>query len=247
MIVYASIRDVVSDSEVGIDEHECLIQALLSLLCRLMTNQHIHSFELSEYIKCFLSAIDTFEYVAYAMNGAPPCWYRKSIFLSLLNLPSQIQTFGNLRYYWEGSRERSIQQIKPFLINMRSTSSFYKTKLKQMFILQTLKQIEENLILYDLAEEQHNFNSKPYDRYSSFKVYSHNIDLQSYIENQSILSAIVITSPLEGNLFYLCQKIPSSPKSKLHRIEFDDNNGFNKCGMWYAPIFHLWLQSHHFL
>ena len=236
LIVYASIRDVVSDDEVGIDEHECMIQALLCLLCRLMSDDIINSNELTEYVKCFLSAMDTFEYVAYSMNGAPPCWFRKSNFLSLLNLPFQIQRFGNLRYYWEGSRERSIQQIKPFLINMRYTASYYKTKLKQMFIVQTLKQMEENFSLFDSEEEQHIMNPTTYDRYGSFKVYSHTTDLISTIEKKSILSCIVMTSALTGNNIYICQKNVQSSSCRLHTVVFDDDNGFNKCGMWYAPI-----------
>ena len=68
----------------------------------------------THYIKCFSSACDLFENVAYIMDDANPMWYSKGNFLSLLNLPSQIKEFGSLRNFWEGSRERSIQQIKPF-------------------------------------------------------------------------------------------------------------------------------------
>ena len=101
-----------------------------------MSDFEFESNELIDYIKCFLSSCDLFENTAFKLDGSDPFWYKKSNFLSLLNLPSQISKFGSLRNYWEGSQERSIQQIRPFLIGMRSSSSFYKTKLKHMYILQ---------------------------------------------------------------------------------------------------------------
>ena len=94
-----------------------------------MTDEELESPSLLRYVKIFLSSCDIFEHKAYIMKEDDAMWYTKGNFLSLLNLPLQISTFGRLRLYWEGSRERSIQQIKPFLVNMRQTSSFFKTKL----------------------------------------------------------------------------------------------------------------------
>ena len=132
IIFYSSVRDIVGDTEVGIDEFECMVQSLLCFLSRIMSDFEFELNELLDYIKCFLSSCDLFENTAFKLDGSDPFWYKKSNFLSLLNLPSQIAKFGSLRNYWEGSQERSIQQIKPFLIGMRSSSSFYKTKLKHM-------------------------------------------------------------------------------------------------------------------
>ena len=126
IVICGAVCDVVGDSEVGIDEFECMIQTLLCLTSCLISNVHIDRNTFLAYIKLFLSACDLFENKVYIMHNNDAMWYSKGNFLSLLNLPSQVLKFGNLRYYWEGSRERSIQQIKPYLINIRLTSPFSK-------------------------------------------------------------------------------------------------------------------------
>ena len=80
LAVYSCIRDIVGDKEVGIDEHECMIQSFLCFISRIMSDEQIESEELSDYIKCFLSLCDLFENTAYELNGADPFWYKKSIF-----------------------------------------------------------------------------------------------------------------------------------------------------------------------
>ena len=61
-----------------------------------------------------------------------PTWM-KSSFLSILNLPFQIKQFGHLRYYWDGTHERAIQNIKPYLKKARSTDTFFQRKMEEMY------------------------------------------------------------------------------------------------------------------
>ena len=91
-----------------LNEFECTIQSLLCFLSRIMSVEKIDSNQLLHFIKCFLSSCDLFKNTAFKLNGTDLFWYQKSNFLSLLNIPSQIEKFGSLRNYWEGSRERSI-------------------------------------------------------------------------------------------------------------------------------------------
>ena len=236
ILIYSCIREIVTDKEIGIDEHECLIQALLCFISRVMSEEDLEENELLDYIKCFLSTCDLFENVAFKLTDVDPFWLKKGNFLSLLNLPSQIKKFGNIRYYWEGSRERSIQQIKPFLINIRSTASYYKTKLAQMYVSQTLKQMCDNTMLSNLSNELCEDKDMEYSKYSSFKVYSDKEDFQSGLEDRKIISAIVIGTESGDIMFNICQRKKGTNMIVLHEIIFGDSKGFNKCGSWYAPI-----------
>jgi hypothetical protein len=56
-------------------------------------------------------------------------FYVKGNFISLLNLPTQIQRCGRLGGLWDGELERNIQGVKPSLSHLRKNSSFLQTKL----------------------------------------------------------------------------------------------------------------------
>ena len=143
LVIYGSIRDIVPKNKLGIDEHECMNQSLLCVLSRMMSKDFDAHNIILNFINFFLSCCDMFERTTYNLENESllPIWFTKGNFLSLLNLPSQIAKFGNVRLYWEGSRERSIQQIKPFLVNMRSTSSFLTTKISKFHECIYLKQL----------------------------------------------------------------------------------------------------------
>ena len=230
LIVYSSIRDVVGHDETGIDEHEYLAQSLLCFISRVMQDEHLDDINQLHYVKCFLSACDLFENMAYVMDGSNPIWYTKGNFLSLLNLPSQIKKFGSLRHYWEGSRERSIQQIKPYLMNVRSSSSYYKTKLHRMYVTQSLQNMHDD---HSIALSD---NTTQYDRYLSFKVYSDKLNLDTLIVQRNTISVVLTTTMSSFPQYYVCQRDSHTKRCKLFTVKFEDVNGFNKCGLWYAPI-----------
>ncbi len=76
-----------------------------------------------------------------------PFWYRKSNFVSLLNLSDQIKEYGPLYLHWEGVREKFIQHVKPALTNMRTTVSYLVTKLEKIHHDQTLEMLYDNTII----------------------------------------------------------------------------------------------------
>ena len=235
LVIYGAVRDIVGDNEVGINEHECMMQSLLCFISRLMCDDHIESSIILNYIKCFLSACDLFEDTAYIMHGDDAMWYSKGNFLSLLNLPSQVDKFGHIRLYWEGSRERSIQQIKPYLINMRHTPSYFKTKLTHMYVSQTLKTMHSELI--DQFPNRSTYpNEQHYERYSSLKVYSYAEDIEQLVSYGKVLSVVYLSLNSNKPKFYICQRSQHPNKCILYKIDFLDETGFNKCGIWYAPI-----------
>ena len=234
IVIYGAVRDVVGDLEVGIDEFECMIQTLLCFTSRLMSNMNIDTTILLAYIKLFLSACDLFKNKVYIMHNDDAMWYSKGNFLSLLNLPRQVLKFGNLRYYWEGSRERSIQQIKPYLINMRLTSSFFKTKLTQMLVNETLDTIEKDISSLDV--ELDHGSSHHHGRFSSFKTYSAHDDMNFISDGGKAVSVVYLSYKEKPKRFYICQRSNIPRKCFLFQVSFLDDEGFNKCGLWYAPI-----------
>ena len=66
-------------------------------------------------------------------------WESKSNFVSLLNLPLQIENYGPVRHYWEGDRERDIQLFKPLIKCMRKTDSYFKIKMRDLQLHHTLE------------------------------------------------------------------------------------------------------------
>ena len=67
--------------------------------------------------------------------------FEKSNFVSLLNLPQQVEEYGTIYLHWEGVRERFIQHVKPSLINMRSSVSYLVKKMKQIYQDNTLQYV----------------------------------------------------------------------------------------------------------
>ena len=158
------------------------------------------------------------------------CGSQREIFIVIESIPSQIKEFGSLRNFWEGSRERSIQQIKPFLMNVRYSASYYKTKLHRIYVTQSLQTMHDDHTSM-LSED-----SIQYDRFLSFKVYSDKLNLDTLITQNDAISVVMkINNDNEVN-YYICKRNPASRTCKLYCINFDDNDGFNKCGLWYAPI-----------
>ena len=234
-IIYSSIRDVVGDDEVGIDEHECLTQSLLCLISRLLGDDDVKEDTLYTYVKVFLSACDVFENKAYVMNGDDALWYSKGNFLSLLNLPSQIARFGSLRLYWEGSRERSIQQIKPFLLNIRHTTSYFKTKLTHMYVNETLDTMLKELRTHGLMKTNP-YTQAEYERYSAFKVYKASDDINYMLSSGKVISVVFLSLHSRPHRFYTCQRSNVPHRCLLFQVSFLDDVGFNKCGIWYASV-----------
>ena len=183
----------------------------------------------------FLSACDVFENKAYVMNGDDAIWYSKGNFLSLLNLPSQITQFGSLRLFWEGSRERSIQQIKPFLLNIRHTTSYFKTKLKHMYVNETLDTILQELRTNGIMQSNP-YTTSEYERYSAFKVYRQSDDIDCLLSSGNVISVVYLSLNSRPNGFYICKRCDVPYRCLLFKVSFLDDVGFNKCGIWYAPV-----------
>ena len=54
-------------------------------------------------------------------------------FLTLLVLSKQIDRHGDIRWYWEGTSERYIQQLKKELVVMRRTAEYFGRKMLNLY------------------------------------------------------------------------------------------------------------------
>ena len=101
--------------------------------------------------------------------------YNRTNFVSHLNIPNQIEQFGDLRFYWEGSNDIFIYFIKPFIKNVRKKSSFLSLQFNTLNSTTMLK----NLIESENGKEP----AKDYEQSKSIITYSSINDKRIIISN----------------------------------------------------------------
>jgi hypothetical protein len=101
------------------------------MVCLLMTPRDSSVGLIDAHVKLFLSCCNRFA-ESYRGKDQVPFWSTKGNFLSLLNLAQQVEDYGSLRWYWDGTRERYIQTVKKELIAMRKSTSYFQTKMVQI-------------------------------------------------------------------------------------------------------------------
>ena len=143
-LVTQTSEDISKQNLLADKEFRCMIQSLHSLISRLMCNNNISYTEIDSYVKIFLSCCHKYWVAFYADSANSktlnPFW-NSANFLSLLNLPKQIQQFGSMRLHWEGIHERFIQHVKPYLKNMRTSTTYLLLKLQEIHDNHVLKEV----------------------------------------------------------------------------------------------------------
>ena len=210
-----------TDNLLGYNELTIVIQTLYALISRLMQHDFNNSDQIDDYVKLFLSVCHYYENKIGFEEDREPFWYRKSNFVSLLNLNDQIKKYGPVYLHWEGVRERFIQNIKPVLTNMRTTVSYLTKKLQK---------IHQDSILEILYDSHINANSKNQNRYDDFETFENLAEVNSRIQNNDCISGVTIiyAKPMYGVI------IKSKKTYDFHPLEFDDDCGFHSMNLWYA-------------
>jgi hypothetical protein len=72
-------------------------------------------------------------------------WAKTGNFPTLLCLGDQIARFGPVRLYWEGTRERYIQELKTHLLGMRRNPDYFGGKLCLMYRTNVMNWIREEM------------------------------------------------------------------------------------------------------
>lgn len=104
-----------------------------------------------------------------------------------------------------------------------------------MYVSQTLKTMHSELT--DQFPNRSTYpNEQHYERYSSLKVYSYAEDIEQLVSYGKVLSVVYLSLNSNKPKFYICQRSQHANKCILFKIDFLDETGFNKCGIWYAPI-----------
>ena len=93
---------------------------------------------IDRHIKLFLSCCHRFCQLYYH-NNKDPFWATTQNFPSLLNLAAQIEKYGPIRWYWEGTQERFTQTVNKVLVSMRKSTSYF---VRKMIIMQKLGTME---------------------------------------------------------------------------------------------------------
>lgn len=229
VILCNNIEDIIDPTYTpGIYEYQATLQCALALISRLMQHDVDHYNELDDYIKLFLSTFHYYEVAIGFGDKKEPTWYSKSNFVSLLNLPQQVDQFGPLYLHWDGVNERYIQHVKPFLKNMRTSVSYLTTKLQRLHRHSAMEHI------YSSFE---NMNLPTYDRYNDVVIYNDISELNSNIENGESISGVII----EQKKPVYCVVIHKHNMYQLHALQFNDDDGFHRCNQWYSPMY---IESH---
>ena len=138
---------------------------MISYIMTKSTSPHLIK-EVEHSIKIFLSMTHRFEILQDNDSSRKYHWVSKSNYLSLLNLPRQMELYGPLRLYWEGGYcgEGIIQDIKGIL-NHGLSLGWQKNTLKKLYINRSLTfLVDENNSNIDTTK---NFNDidRNYKRY----------------------------------------------------------------------------------
>ena len=225
---FGFIRDLISskdDYEHEILAFESLHYTCLCMISRLMTLEKVSTDEVGDYIKLFLTVLDLCERITFTESSSGMFWFQRSNFLCLLNLPQQIERFGSIRKYWEGSRERFIQEIKPLMKHTRETTSFLKIQLDKLNKGQLTRQL--------CKEVQTNVGNISYNRFKKFLVYDNIETVQQIIMNGEVLSLLRELPCSSDKVFVL---IRDTNGARLHEIIFNDREGKIIYSMFYSPI-----------
>ena len=223
VVLFSHIDQILDKTILGFKEIQAIVQTLNALIARLMTHKKMDVNEIATYIKIFLSTCYFFEKNTFTENDKNiPFWYKKGNFVSLLNLPSQIEQFGPVYLHWEGVRERFIQVAKKVMINMRSSVTYLCLKLEE---------IHSTSIFHSVVHTHMDEEMKKYERYPSLKMYKNLDDIEETVLNYECF--IGIKSKTDGGLY-----VPVQIKKiiYLHEIIMDDQNGFHKCNQWFSPL-----------
>ena len=191
VIIVIQIDTFIDGDTVGIQHIKLLIASMFAMLSRLMTTDNVAIDIIEHHIKLFLSICHYFEgEIGYPTNNDGiklfPFWFNRGNFVSLLNLPKQIDMYGPVRLHWEGSKERYIQRVKPILVNNRSSGTFLLTKMKWIHSLSTFEAINNNIC--GIVTRDTNVTS-----YNGYNIYKDREALLYKLDRYDVISGIVIS------------------------------------------------------
>ena len=204
---------------------ELLHHACLCMITRLMTPHSIEKEEIDDHIKIFLTILDIGERVTFTDSTNGMFWFQRSNFLCLLNLPDQVERYGSVRKYWEGSRERFIQFMKPLMKSTRETASYLKIQLEKLNKGQLMQK------LYKTIQTDEHIST--YVRFKPLVIYDSVEHLETEIKLGGPLSLLRESQLNKDRVFAV---VKGNDCISLHEVLFNDRNGQYICYLFYCPL-----------
>ena len=224
-IILVPITQSLPKNTLALESFQRMILTLNAMVCRLMSSYSSID-DIEDHIKIFLSCCVRF-HTSFYHDPQKNVFWNCSNFMSLLNLPKQIQQFGSLKLHWEGIHERFIQCVKPMLKNMRSSTSFLRIRMQN---------IHNDTIMNNILRKNNTIISrKKYIRFKDIHIYNHVRHIQAHIDSGKCLMAVLFDID-EENTYQFCVIVRHDSEIKCIPINFKDNEGlaFNNC--WFTPI-----------
>lgn len=218
-----------------LDDLKRLLSSCHVMICMLMCKKKIQKERLDTVIKLFLSCCHHF-CVEYYDTSVTEFWFTKSNFLGLLNLPDQIEIYGELGYYWDGVFERAIQALKKILkLGFRKTPSSMN---KKMILLQKYAAMDYIRKGFNLEEDE----EKTQKRYQGgVKIYKNKSEIEVRFEQCRCLSGF--TLPNKKDYIY----VPYSSGRSLFKVVVYKYSapslGEDGLGMYNAKFEHVAMKS----
>ncbi len=141
--LYGKVTTTIEPSIHYGDKYMCMVYSMYVMVAHLLSQQQTSSQQHLQHIKLFLDCCHQFCKATRDATIKPFC-LSKGIYVTLLNLPEQIERFGPLRNYWEGTREQYIHFIKHQLTNMQWTYTSMSSKLTEVYHSSVLDWIMHN-------------------------------------------------------------------------------------------------------
>ena len=142
---HAVIPERYNTSPLVVDCVKKMLHAMHVMLCNLMSPATSSNYAgVDNHVKIFLGCCNQYSRGMYG-DRAEPFWCKTGNFPTLLCLPAQIRRYGPVRWYWEGTSERHIQDVKRFLTAYRRSTRYLQSKMEIMHKTVTCEWIEGEL------------------------------------------------------------------------------------------------------
>ena len=162
-----------------------MFHAMHVMICVLMSPRDANADEVDEHVKFFLSCCDRFA-KCYYNDSVKPFWANTGNFPTLLCLGEQRRRHGPIRWYWEGTSERFIQQLKKVLVSMRKTTQYFSGKLSKMYKTNVMDWLKDRLSGAPVVTERR--SARMYFQYESLEEIERKIRLGDVISGFTLKS-----------------------------------------------------------
>ncbi len=121
--LYGKLTNVIDLFIMHGNKYMCMVQSMYVMIAHLMSWGPTSTSKMTQLVKLFLDCCHQFCKSTYD-NSITPFWLSKGNYVTLLNLPEQIECFGPLRDYWEGTQEWYVHLIKQTLLILCKSQSY---------------------------------------------------------------------------------------------------------------------------